>query len=83
MNGIDLSEVGLVEYEWYFDEDEYAEWLQDSEVTDSEDVRNQYYTEEVTYGVEYFDNETFHYMASDQNLLYDDLVDLFGEDMAK
>ena len=83
LNGIDLSEVGLVEYEWYFDEDEYAEWLQDSEVTDSEDVRNQYYTEEVTYGVEYFDNETFHYMASDQNLLYDDLVDLFGEDMAK
>ena len=83
LSNIDLSEVGLVEYEWYFDEDEYREWLQDCELTDSEEVRNQYYTEEVTYGVEYFDNETYHYMDGDQNLLYDDLDDLFGKDMAK
>lgn len=80
---IDLSEVGLVEYEWYFDEEEYEEWLQDLELVDSDEVRNQYYTEEVTYGVEYFDNETFHHMESDQNLLYDELVDLFGEKMAQ
>ena len=53
MNVIDLSEVGLVEYEWYFDEDEYAEWLQDSEVTDSEEVRNQYYTERRGHGRDY------------------------------
>ena len=83
LSNIDLSEVGLVEYEWYFDEDEYREWLQDCELTDSEEVRNQYYTEEVTYGVEYFDNVTYHYMDGDQNLLYDDLDDLFGKDMAK
>lgn len=83
LRGIDLCDVGAVNYEWYFDEDEYEEWLQDNEITDSEEVRNQYYTEEVTYGVEYVDSYSFHHMESDQNLLYDDLIDLFGEDMAK
>lgn len=78
----DLSNVGQVDYEWYFDEDEYNEWLQDNELVDSEEVRMQYYKEEVTYGVEYYDNETYHYMDGDQNLLFDDLVDLFGERMA-
>ena len=82
LNYIDLSEVGLVEYEWYFDEDEYNEWLQDNELVNSEEARNQYYKEDVTYGVEYYDNETFHYMASDQNLMYDELEDLFGKKMA-
>ena len=80
---VDLSDVGMVNYEWFFDEDEYNDWLEDNELEDSEETRNQYYTEEVTYEVEYLDNETYHTIAIDQNLLYDDLVDLFGEDMSK
>lgn len=80
---IDLSDVGEVEYEWNFDEDDYNEWLLDNEFADSEEARKQYYTEELTYSVTYYDNETFHYMANDCNLTYDDLEELFGEDMAQ
>jgi len=80
---IDLSDVGLVKYEWYFDEDEYNEWLADNELTDSEETRHEYYVNEVTYEVEYCDNYSQHTMDVDQNVSYSDLEELFGENMAE
>lgn len=83
LSDIDLCDVGMVDYEWYFDEEEYEEWLNDNELTDSEEVRNNYYKEEVSYGVEYYDNETYHLMEGDYSLLYFELEELFGDEMAE
>ena len=82
LKNIDLSDVGKVECECDFDEDEYNEWLVDNELTDSQEVRIQYYTENVTYDVTYLDNETYHTMEYD-SVYYDDLEELFGEKMAE
>ena len=83
LSNIDLSEVGRVDYQFDFDEDEYKEWLEDNELVDSEESKLKYYTEEYLYEVTYYDNQTYHYMDSDQMVAYDDLEELFGEGMAK
>lgn len=83
LKNIDLSEVGEVECETYFDEDEYNEWLTDNELTDSKEARVQYYTDEITYEVTYLDKETFHTMETDYTVMYSDLVELFGDKMAQ
>ena len=83
LKNIDLSEVGRVECECYFDEEEYNEWLVDNELTDSEENRIQYFKDVIDYQVTYLDNETFHCMETDYAVLYDDLEKLFGEKMAQ
>lgn len=83
LSNIDLSCVGKVEYKFDFDEDEYEEWLSDNGLQNCDESRLKYYAEEYLYEVDYLDNETFHYMAGDQMLSYDELIDLFGESMAK
>jgi len=83
LKNIDLSEVGKIECETYFDEDEYNEWLTNEELIDSEEVRKQYFTDEISYDVTYYDNETYHFMENDYSVLYSDLEELFGEEMAE
>ena len=83
LKNIDLSDVGKVECETYFDEDEYNEWLVDNELADSQEARIQYYTDEIEYDVTYLDNETFHVMENDYPVMYSDLEELFGDKMAQ
>ena len=83
LKNIDLSDVGKVECETDFDEDEYNEWLVDNELADSQEARIQYYTDEIEYDVTYLDNETFHVMENDYSVTYSDLEELFGEKMAQ
>ena len=60
MPSYELNEIGLVRFECMFDEDDYSEWLSDNELTDSQDVRLEYYKTEVTYDFELFDSVYFH-----------------------
>ena len=83
LSSIDLSEVGRVNYSFDFDEDEYNEWLAENGLQDSEETRYEFYKDQWEYEVEYLDNDTFHYMEGDSGLSYDDLEDLFGENMAE
>lgn len=80
LQNIDLSDVGKVRYSFYFDEEEYQEWLGDNELMDSPESKRKYYAEEYLYDVEYYDYETLHYMDSDDGLCYDDLIELFDDE---
>lgn len=80
---VDMSMVGQVNYSWDFDEDEYHDWLmEDMEGENPSDGNlKQYIEDNVTFDIEYLDNDTFHYFDGD-NLMYYQLEDEFGEKMA-
>ena len=83
LKNIDLSDVGKVECQADFDDEEYNEWLVDNELTDSEQSRIEYFTDVIEYEVTYYDNETYHVMECDYSVMYSDLEELFGEKMAE
>ena len=85
ISNIDLSEVGEVVCEdWTYDEEEYQEWLVENELQDTPESKRQYIEEEfvVEFDITYIDNQTYHPMGGDW-ANYDDLVEVFGEKMAK
>ena len=85
ISNIDLSEVGEVVCEdWTYDEEEYQEWLVENELQDTPESKRQYIEEEfvVEFDITYLDNQTYHTMGGDW-AYYDDLVEVFGERMAK
>jgi hypothetical protein len=85
ISNIDLSEVGEVVCEdWTYDEEEYQEWLVENELQDTPESKRQYIEEEfvVEFDITYLDNQTYHPMGGDW-ANYDDLVEVFGEKMAK
>ena len=78
-----MSMIGAVNYSWDFDEDEYQEWLRDDmegAQPTNENLR-EYIEDNVTFEIEYLDNETLHHFDSD-NLIFSELEDEFGENMA-
>ena len=75
---IDLSAVGSVEYTWDFDDDEYREWLEDSEMQDSSESRMEYVKDYVEFELDFQDNETFHTFDT-RYLSYSELEDMLGE----
>ena len=78
-----MSMIGAVNYSWDFDEDEYQEWLRDDmegAQPTNENLR-EYIEDNVTFEIEYLDNETLHHFDSD-NLTFSELEDEFGENMA-
>lgn len=80
---VDFSEIGAVNYQWDFSEDDYQEWLNDEEIQDSPDIKLQYIKDNVTFDVDFLDSETFHVCGNDSSMTYDDLEDVFGEKMAE
>lgn len=78
---VEFSEVGLVEYEWDFDEDDYNEWLEDNDYTDNQYSKFYFIKENVTFSLEYYDNESFHSMGY-EDVSYDDLCNYFNESVA-
>lgn len=82
LRNIDLCDVGMVECESNLDEDSYVEWLEENDLENNQENLKRYFIEEVDYTVTYYDNQTYHYMASDNILLYDDLEEMFGSDMS-
>lgn len=85
ISNVDLSEVGEVVCEdWTYDEEEYQEWLAENELQDTLESKRQYIEEEfaVEFDITYLDNQIYHTMGGDW-AYYDDLVEVFGEKMAK
>jgi hypothetical protein len=56
----DTSEIGGVNYTWDFDEEEYQEWLVDSEYENTQESLMEYINDNVEFELEYLHNETFH-----------------------
>lgn len=79
---VDISEIGEIVYEWDFDEDEYMEWLQESEMEDSEEARIEYINHNVTFELDLLDNETFHHMEY-ESMSLDEIESNFGERIAR
>jgi len=76
----DSSEIGAVNYSWDFDEDEYQEWLQEAEYENTQESLMEYINDNVTFELEYLDNETYHTCGSDY-VDYNELEDMFGSKM--
>ena len=76
----DTSEIGGVNYTWDFDEEEYQEWLVDSEYENTQESLMEYINDNVEFELEYLDNETFHTCGSDY-VDYNTLEDMFGSKM--
>lgn len=81
---VDLSEVGEVAIEdWTYDEEEYQEWLVDNELQDTPENKMNYIEDfNVEFEVDLLDNQTYHTMCCEW-VYYDDLVEKFGDNMAK
>lgn len=81
---VDLSEVGEVAIEdWTYDEEEYQEWLVDNELQDTPENKMTYIEDfNVEFEVNFLDNQTYHTMCCEW-VYYDDLVEKFGDNMAK
>ena len=84
ISNYDMSEVGEVQCEdWTYDEEEYQEWLVDNELQDTLENKIAYIEDfNVEFDISFFDNQTYHLMGGDW-AYYDDLVEVFGERMAK
>lgn len=84
ISNYDMSEVGMVQCEdWTYDEEEYQEWLVDNELQDTLENKIAYIEDyNVEFDISLFDNQTYHLMGGDW-AYYDDLVEVFGERMAK
>jgi hypothetical protein len=77
---ISLDGVGQVDITWDFDVDEYKEYLQDAGLEDTQEELREYIENNVTFELEYFDNDTYHHMDWGSEM-YDGLVEAFGEKM--
>ena len=78
----DSSEIGAVNYSWDFDEEEYQEWLVDTEYENTQEALMEYINDNVEFELEYLDNETYHTCGCDY-VDYNALEDMFGEKMQK
>ena len=74
------SEIGGVNYSWDFDEDDYQEWLEEAEYENTQESLMEYISDNVTFELEYLDNETYHSCGYDY-VTYEDLETMFGTRM--
>lgn len=79
----DTSTIGGFNYSWDFDHDEYEDWLLDEEMQDSPEAYNEYIENNVTFTCEYVDHETRHSTGDYADFSYEDLIDEYGERVAK
>lgn len=80
-NAPDLCEISVIEYETYIDEDDYNEYLTDNNLQDSDEIRKQYFNEEVYIDLTFYDYETSHYMGQ-ESMQIDDIKDIYGDKLA-
>ena len=79
----DTNTIGGFNYSWDFDRDEYEDWLLDEEIEDSPEAYNEYIENNVTFTCEYVDHETCHSTGDYADFSYEDLIDEYGEKVAK
>ena len=81
VSSYDPSEIGEIACTLDFDEDWYEEYLQDNELTDSPQTREEYIRNECTYDVELYDAETYHQCGYEQ-MTIDQIEENFGAAIA-
>ena len=74
----DIDEIGEFVFYWDFDEDEYAEYLEDNELQDSYESKNSFAMECGEFNIEFMDAEYFHSIGM-ATMTYDEITDSFGE----
>lgn len=78
----DISEIGEFVYSWDFNKKDYQEYLIDSELEDTEDVFMEYINDEVSFSMEFLDNETYHTFARATNISLSEIKETYGEKLA-
>lgn len=81
VNSYDPSEIGEIACTLDFDEDWYQEYLQDNELTDSPQAKEEYIRNECTYDVELYDAETYHQCGYEQ-MTIEEIEENFGAAIA-
>ena len=77
----DISQIGEFVYTWDFDEEEYEEYLQDNELEKNEETLIEYIRDNVSFDIEFLDNETFH-MFDSETMSLEEISDEFGDKLA-
>ncbi len=77
----DISEIGEFVYEWDFDDDSYAEYLEECELDNTEEVLDEYIRENVSFDIAFMDSDTFHEF-SHESMSLGDIEDAFGSKFA-
>lgn len=80
----DLCEIGEIVYSVDYDEDEYAEWLEENGTERSEESLKAYIKDESMpmFDIELLDSEYFHHLDY-QQMAYYELEDEYGEQIAE
>ena len=77
----DPSEIGEIACTLDFDEDWYQEYLQDNELTDNPQAKEEFIRNECTYDVELYDAETYHQCGYEQ-MTIEQIEENFGAAIA-
>lgn len=75
--GVNLNDIGQINFTWDFDEEEFKEWLEDNSLEESENTLNTYIHDYVEFDLETFDNVSFHHVSFER-CDYNDLKEDFG-----
>ena len=77
----DISDIGSIKFTLNYDEDEYAEYLEDNEVPDCKETQLEFVKDNCSYDVEFTDSEYYHHLGYD-TMYYDEIESMFGENLA-
>lgn len=77
----DISQIGEFVYSWDFDEEDYKEYIKDNELEENKETFLEYVRDNVSFEVNFLDNETFHQFESEIMSL-DDISENFGDKLA-
>lgn len=77
----DISEIGEFSYSWDFDKEDYFEYLKENELQNNEETLKEYIEDNVTFFMEFLDNETYH-VFEHESMTLGEISDNFGETLA-
>ena len=78
----DISQIGEFVYSWDFDTDEYNEWIEEADLDNTEETLMDYINNNVSFDIEFLDNETFHCFET-ETMSLEEIEDEFGEKLAQ
>lgn len=78
----DISQIGEFVYSWDFDADEYHESIEEEGLENTEDTFMDYINNNVSFDMEFLDNETFHCFEC-ETMSLEEIEDEFGEKLAQ
>lgn len=77
----DISDIGSIKFTLNYDEDDYAEYLEDNDVPDCKETQLEFVKDNCSYDVEFTDSEYYHHLGYD-TMYYDEIESMFGERFA-